>query len=261
MAYTRQQQLAAQNYGMTPEQYLANKPWLGVGGEGTVMGGGGSMQSGGSFNVAQPGSGGMNPVGDSGAMNPSSQPPQNSNKPNVGMWSGAANGFNAVQPDNSWFEQIFKRGSEMGSDNMFNNSANRLRERLDSAGAGQRTKATDFNIGRGFGASGAQDRSMYNIDANTQNAYASGLNELANMQQQWQAAGMQGMLGAAQGRAGNEQFFSDQQFRGSENALERALKDMLSSRDNKTSIDLSKITSGNNSIRDIINLLLSGKGV
>ena len=261
MAYTRQQQLAAQNYGMTPEQYLANKPWLGVGGEGAVMGGGGSMQSGGSFNVAQPGSGGMNPVGDSGAMTPVAPPASTGGTPNVGNWSGTANGFQPQQPDNSWFQQIFNKGNNMGSDNMFNNSANRLRERLDSAGAGQKTKATDFNIGRGFGASGAQDRSMYNIDANTQNAYANGLNELANMQQQWQIAGMQGMLGAAQGRAGNEQFASDQQFKGSENALERALKDLLSSRDNKTSMDLSKISSGNNAMQDFIRLLLSGQGV
>lgn len=95
-----------------------------------------------------------------------------------------------------------------GSTQAFNTSANRLRERLDSASMGAQDAATNRRLSTGFGNSGLQKQDQYNIQAGTQNAYAQGLNDLSNQFEQNRLTGL-GIAGqAANTAAGAEQSYN-----------------------------------------------------
>lgn len=95
--------------------------------------------------------------------------------------------------------------STEGTLNSFNTSANRLRERLDSAGAGAADAARNRNLSRGFGNSGINDASLNQVNANTQNAYGQGLNDLSNQFEQNRQRGLEN-AGQIGGRLlGNEE--------------------------------------------------------
>jgi len=136
-----------------------------------------------------------------------------------------------------------------GTINEYNTAANRLRERVDAMGEANMEQAKSRQLGRGFGTSGAMDQAAYQVGANTQNAYAQGLNDLSMQFENQRQQGLQTALGAGQsalnyrsqgedrqsteriageGRALQERLQQrDQQFQGGENALERALRQTL----------------------------------
>lgn len=71
-------------------------------------------------------------------------------------------------------------GAGEGVINSFNTAANRLRERIDASTRGDIDSATRFNLGRGFGNSGLQDRAVRSAQASGKFAYSQGLSDLAN---------------------------------------------------------------------------------
>lgn len=100
-----------------------------------------------------------------------------------GSGSGGVGGGPAMQskgwsydqgPEQGMLQDVFNRATE-GSIQNFNRAANRLRERTDASTAGALADATQRNLGRGFGTSGAQDAAIYRTQAAGQDAYAQGL--------------------------------------------------------------------------------------
>lgn len=107
-------------------------------------------------------------------------------------------------PSQSYLEDVYKRATE-GSTQSFDRAANRLRERTDAAGRGALDAATQKNLGRGFGVSGAQDRDEWRARAATQDAYGQGLVGLESEFEKNRLQGLQTALGAgAQMREGEE---------------------------------------------------------
>lgn len=94
-------------------------------------------------------------------------------------------------------DQIFKSSTE-GSLQSFNTASNRLRERLGSEAEGFSQDALSHNLGRGFGASGANDADQFRIRQGQMDAYAQGL---GNLESQFEDRRLQG-LGIANQAAG-----------------------------------------------------------
>jgi hypothetical protein len=103
------------------------------------------------------------------------------------------------------FGDLYKKNTE-GSTQNFNRAANRMRERLDAAGAGNADTITNRNLGRGFGASGAQGNDLVANNEATQNAYGQGLVGLESEFEKNRLQGLQQALGAAQGTMGEGQY-------------------------------------------------------
>lgn len=71
-------------------------------------------------------------------------------------------------------------GAAAGVMTSFNTAANRLRERIDSSTQGDINAATRFNLGRGFGNSGLQNRAVQQAQASGRYAYGQGLSDMSS---------------------------------------------------------------------------------
>lgn len=125
-----------------------------------------------------------------------------------------------------------------GTINSFNTSANRLRERLDSANTGNLATVTDRNLSRGFGNSGLNDADINTVNSNNQENYAQGLDTLSG---QFEGFRQQGLATAA-GTAATENNrdtsnmqaknqanlqYQGQQNQNSQNSADRSLQEIL----------------------------------
>lgn len=175
---------------------------------GTSSGGSGGIKT--SVAGSQP-SVSLNPVAapyPTGSYGPTTTAPDFSSGYTTTPTGNSGGGFGSLAPNQSsdYLRDVFNR-YQGGTINQFNTAANRLRERLDSASVGQQKQATDYNLNRGFGNSGAQQRDMYNIGASNQNAYATGLADLENTFEQSRLASLGGMFNAANAIGQNQQFY------------------------------------------------------
>lgn len=109
------------------------------------------------------------------------------------------------EPAMGMYRDIFNRATG-GTINSFDRAANRLRERLDSASAGQRSEVAGRNLSRGFGASGLNDMDLQKLDDSYLGNYAQGLSELENMFEGQRLQGLGIANQAAAGTAGEQQF-------------------------------------------------------
>lgn len=109
--------------------------------------------------------------------------------PQYGQWSLGQN------PATAGLNSVFNQATG-GTINSFNTAANRLRERLDMQGKSLGAQATQANLGRGFGASGAVGRDLGRINQGQQFAYGQGLSELSNLFESQRQQGLQTALGA-----------------------------------------------------------------
>lgn len=177
-----------------------------------------------------------------------------------GSGSGSYNPGNGYKGDTSWMKNVFDQATS-GTLNSYNNSANRLRERLDSSSQGQMKSLTDSNIGRGFGNSGVQERAVYNTNAANQDAYANGLNQLSTQFEQMRQQGLQTALGAGKGIADNELGWGKLGSDDYNSQMQRELQKYLGDQDNKTNLTLGKLSSGNQSLMAWLQSVMGGKGV
>lgn len=103
-----------------------------------------------------------------------------------GIPSGGSGGPYTGAPGGSGpygLPSLFSQGlpnAQQGVINSYNTAANRLRERIDSASAAETDQAQRFNLGRGFGNSGAQTAAARDAAASGKFAYGQGLSDLAN---------------------------------------------------------------------------------
>ena len=130
------------------------------------------------------------------------------------------------------FQRIMDETSNDANASQFNTSANRLRERLDSANSGMNQQATDRNLSRGFGNSGAQDSAIQQNNIGTQGQYAQGLSSLSDAMEKNRLTGLGISNDAAKGYAGNA------------NAIDQMLHTFLTNRDAQNT--QKQIAEGNN---------------
>jgi FtsZ-binding cell division protein ZapB len=123
---------------------------------------------------------------------------------------------------NGMFENVFNQATQ-GSTASFNTAANRLRERIDSSTAGYKNQATSRNLSRGFGNSGMNNADNFRVEAQGQNAYAQGLNELSLGFEDKRLQGLGLANQAASGVNQNRQFVDQQ------------LMNLINSREGRTS--------------------------
>jgi hypothetical protein len=104
------------------------------------------------------------------------------------------------------YENLYNQSTGQGFQNAYNDSANRLRERVQSAGAGIGNQMQNSNLSRGFGFSGINAAGQQQNDLNTLNAYGQGLAQLGQSFEGFRQQGLQTGYGAAQGLDKSVQF-------------------------------------------------------
>ena len=152
------------------------------------------------------------------------------------------------------FNDLYQRNTE-GSTQSFNLAANRLRERLDSAGTGAAQNLQSNALSRGF-VGGNLQGSLQDLEAQKLGAYGQGLvglqseferNRLQGLNQaQSNAEGISGDYGSAQDRALKEWLA---QYQGGVDL-------QISREGNKTQTDINKINQNSRSLQDLLDNLV-----
>lgn len=107
---------------------------------------------------------------------------------------------------NELFKSIMDQVSNDSNTTHFNNAANRMRERLDSASAGNAQKLISKNLSRGFANSGLTDSGLQRNALDTQNSYAQGLSGLEDSFEKNRLTGLNIAREAASGATSNSNF-------------------------------------------------------
>lgn len=126
--------------------------------------------------------------------------------PGTDFGKGPGFGQNPFTGDASeYLKQLYKANTE-GFLASYDTAANRLRERLDAAAAGQSSAAASNSASRGLGFSGIQDNAQRNIENNMMREYAQGLNQLSMGFEDRRLAGLDNAFNAANALLGQGQF-------------------------------------------------------
>ncbi len=173
--------------------------------------------------------GGGDPVAPPGAMPPTGAPPSAGPVPPTtggpydgGGGGGAPGGVPDIgpapeRPGFEWSDPMGTQGSPASGGGMykdlfdratggtignFDRAAGRLRERVDSMGAGALDQAKGARLSSGFANSGLSDQDRYQNQAASQQAYGQGLVDLESQFEGFRQQGLQTGLGAANGQQG-----------------------------------------------------------
>lgn len=152
------------------------------------------------------------------------------------------------------FNDLYQRNTE-GSIQSFNRASNRLRERLDAAGAGAAQNLTGNYLSRGF-VGGNLQGGLQDLEAQKLGAYGQGLVGLESEFEKNRLQGLDQALGAAQGISGDYMGAQDralkqwlEQFRG---GIDMDIAKM----GNKTQLDLGKISNNSRGLQDLLDNLV-----